>query len=326
MFRKFIILSFILIFTTLLHSKEKIVIFHAGSLSVPFSEIEKEFETNFPQYDILRESSGSRECARKITDIKRDADIMASADYKVIDDLLIPDYADFNLLFAKNEMIIAYTDKSKFASEITSQNWHQIFLKKDVKIGHSNPNLDPCGYRAVLVTKLAERYYNHKDFFQTLLGYSDHYNNGDENKSKVIVRAKETDLLGLLETGAIDYLYIYKSVAIQHSLKYINLPKELSLADFSMKDYYKTATFKIIGKKPDSWIEIKGEPMIYGITLIKNAPNTKGAVEFIKFLLSDSGINIIEKNGQEFIKPLIIIGDKAKYQKFFSYNGDTQSK
>jgi len=33
-------------------AKENIVVFHAGSLSVPFAEIEKVFESKYPQYDV----------------------------------------------------------------------------------------------------------------------------------------------------------------------------------------------------------------------------------------------------------------------------------
>ena len=178
-----------------------------------------------------REVSGSRKAARKVSDIKRATDVVASADYKVIDNLLIPKDAKFNVQFATNEMALAYTDRSKFSKEINADNWTDIVLKEGVKVGHSNPNSDPCGYRSVLVTKLASQYYKKPDFFKNLLGYTKAYKVGDENKEKVVVRPKETDLLGLLEVHALDYLFIYKSVAQQHNLQYITLPKEISLKD-----------------------------------------------------------------------------------------------
>ena len=178
---------------TLGFAKENIIIFHAGSLSVPFSEISKVFEAKYPQYKVLREPAGSRACARKITDIGKPADVMASADYKVIDNLLIPKNAKFDAHFATNEMVLAYTPKSKFANEINEKNWTKIFLRPGVKVGHSNPNLDPCGYRTMLVTKLAEDYYKEPGLFKKLFGYGDSYTNGEENKDKVVVRPKETD-------------------------------------------------------------------------------------------------------------------------------------
>jgi len=277
-------------------AKEDIVIFHAGSLSVPFAEIEKVFEAKYPQYDVKREPAGSRACARKITDIGKPADVMASADYKVIDNLMIPNHAKFNAQFATNEMVIAYTEHSKFANEINSKNWTKIFLKDGVKVGHSNPNMDPCGYRAMIVTKLAEDFYKQPGFFHKLFGYGESYSVGEENTDKVIVRPKETDLLGLLEAGLYDYLYIYKSVAEQHGLKYITLPEEVSLKSSKHAKYYKKATFKISGKTPGSWITKKGAPMVYGITVVQNSKspvNKKGAVKFVNFVLSKIGVLII---------------------------------
>jgi molybdate/tungstate transport system substrate-binding protein len=291
-----------------LFGAEKIVVFHAGSLSVPFSEIEKKFEAKYPQYDVVREAAGSRACARKITDLHKKADVMASADYKVIDNLLIPNYAKFNALFATNEMVIAFTPRSKYADQINSKNWTDILLKLGVKVGHSNPNLDPCGYRSILVTKLAGIYYNKPDFYNKLLGYGDYYRDGEENTDKIIVRPKETDLLGLLEAGAFDYLFIYKSVAEQHGLKYIELPPQISLKSKKYADYYKQVSFKVTGKKPGSFIVKKGAPMVYGITVIKNAPNKKGANLFVKFVLSPEGQAIMQKNGQGVINPPVIKG------------------
>lgn len=171
-------------------AKEPVIVLHAGSLSVPFAEIEKVFEEKYPQYDVQREPSGSIAAARKVTDLGRAADVIGSADYQVIDAMLIPNHAKFNAQFATNEMVLAYTDKSKFAKEINEKNWTDIFMKEGVVVGHSNPNLDPCGYRAVLVTMLAEKYYVKKGLYNALFNYGDHYEVGEENSKKVVVRPK----------------------------------------------------------------------------------------------------------------------------------------
>ncbi|MCK7522654.1 MAG: hypothetical protein MZV64_35710 [Ignavibacteriales bacterium] len=42
---------------------------------------------------VLLEAAGSLVCARKVTELKKPCDIVASADYFVIDKLLIPEYA-----------------------------------------------------------------------------------------------------------------------------------------------------------------------------------------------------------------------------------------
>ncbi len=298
---------FLFLAVTTLFGIEKIIVFHAGSLSVPFSQIEKKFESKYPQYDIVREAAGSLACVRKITDLHKKADVIASADYKIIDNILIPKYATFNALFATNEMVIAFTPHSKYSKVINSNNWTDILLKPEVKIGHSNPNLDPCGYRAILVIKLAEIFYNKPNFYKQLLGYGNYYTNGEENRKKIIIRPKETDLLGLLEAGMFDYLFIYKSVAKQHGLKYINLPPEINLGRKEYANFYKRASFKV-AVKPGIFVEKKGEPMIYSMTVLKNASNKKGADLFVKFILSSEGQNVLKQNGQKVLNPPMING------------------
>jgi molybdate/tungstate transport system substrate-binding protein len=135
----------------------KLTIFHAGSLTVPFAAIEKAFEAKYPEVDVLREAGGSTKMARLISEVGKQADIMASADFKVIDNNLIPDFARWNIRFASNQLVLCYTDNSRYAKEITSDNWYEILLKKDVQWGHSDPNLDPCGYRSLMVLQLAEK-------------------------------------------------------------------------------------------------------------------------------------------------------------------------
>ena len=138
-------------------SRAEVIIFHAGSLSVPLAAMEKAFEAVHPDIDILRESGGSRKCARKISDLHKPCDIMASADFSVIDRMLIPEYASWNIRFATNQMVLCYTGSSAFAKEIGPETWTDILGRQGVAWGHSDPNLDPCGYRALMVLQLAEK-------------------------------------------------------------------------------------------------------------------------------------------------------------------------
>jgi len=270
-----------------------LIIFHAGSLSVPLKQITKEFNVEYPDVNVMLEAAGSRKCARKITDIHKKCDIMASADYKVIDNLLIPEYADWNIKFASNEMAIVFNEKSRHHEEINKDNWYNILLKKDVAFGRSNPNADPCGYRAVLVSKLAETYYKQAGLAKKLLAKDENY-----------IRPKETDLLALLESNTIDYIFLYRSVAEQHGLKYILLPEEVNLKNPALADFYSTATVDISGKKPGETISKKGEAMVYGITVIKDAPNKRAAKAFIEFFLNkEKGMKIMEANGQPSVIP-----------------------
>jgi molybdate/tungstate transport system substrate-binding protein len=218
---------------------------------------------------------------------------MASSDYTVIDNLLIPEHADWNIKFASNEMVIAFGENSNRANNINQENWFDILLQKDVAFGRSDPNSDPCGYRALLVTILAEKFYNRPNLIEEITAKDQQY-----------IRPKEVDLLTLLETGTIDYLFIYRSVAVQHNLKYLVLPDETNLMKEDLSDFYKTASVSLTGKKPGTFITKAGEPIIYGVTIPKNAPNRKLAMTFLTFLLdADSGGAILEKKGQSFVVP-----------------------
>ncbi len=278
-------------------SKEKeLIIFHAGSLSVPFREISSEFQKQFPGISVKAEAAGSRACARKICDLQRECDIMASADHRVVANLLMPTYADFNIRFALNEMVIAYTDKSISSDKVTSDNWYELLLKDEVIFGRSEPNLDPCGYRTLMVFQLAEKYYE-------VAGLSD-----ELQKKDACMRPKETDLLVLLEAGEIDYLFIYRSVATQHGLKMILLPDEVNLKSAKFAELYNTATVSVSGKKVGQFITCRGEPMEYSVTIPKNSQNPEAAREWIALLLSKKGREIMERNGQPFIKQVRVDG------------------
>jgi molybdate/tungstate transport system substrate-binding protein len=283
-----IVCVFVLVSPLHARAGEKLIIFHAGSLSIPFREMAKAFTAQQAGVEVIREAAGSRTCARKITDLGRPCDVMASADYTVIENLLIPKYAAWNISFATNEMAVMYRPDSKYAKEINGQNWYRILLRKDVEYGHSDPNSDPCGYRSQLVWQLAEKYYHVPGLYEKLRAGCPERN----------VRPKETDLIALLEAGELDYLFIYKSVAMQHNMPFVNLPVNINLGSSRFSDFYRQSSIRISGKTPGSFIEKKGSPMVYGITIPKNAPHVKRAIQFVSFLLGPDGREIMKRNGQ----------------------------
>jgi molybdate/tungstate transport system substrate-binding protein len=283
--------------------KGKLIMFHAGSLSVPFAAMEKAFETKYPEVDLQREAAGSQACARKITDLKKPCDIMASADYKVIDKLLIPQYADWNIRFATNQLVLCYTEKSKDAQQVNKDNWFNILEKKGIVWGHSDPNLDPCGYRALMVLQLAEKYYKQPGLYERLLA----------NRPKANVRPKSVELVSLLQTGNMDYAWEYLSVAVQHGLKYILLPDEINLGNYRYDDFYSQAVVKVTGKQPGTFMDMKGGSVTYGITMIKDAPNREAAIAFLKYMLDpQGGLKVLKDQGQPPFVPCRVPIDKMK--------------
>ncbi len=299
--------------------EETLTIFHAGSLSVPLGQLEKDFsayaEKNLGyRVSFDDEASGSVMAVRKVTDLHKNADIVATADYTLIPQMLVPNYTDFYVLFATNEIVIAFTNGSKYANEINSTNWYEILAKPGVTFGFSNPNDDPCGYRSAMVMKLADLYYG-KPIFETLVEENTNIHaNGTHvyvpkdiqfKTGKVVMRPKETDLVGLVESGSLDYFFIYKSVAEQHHLRYIELPDKINLRDFKLAGYYSQVqiTLGSTGKT------ITAKPIVYGVTVLKNAPHRELAIEFLKYWLSSQGRSVFQKNYQDFLNPPIAFGN-----------------
>lgn len=275
-------------------AKDQVIIFHAGSLSVPFAKMEKIFEEANPTVDILREAGGSTKMARMISELNKPADIMASADFKVIDKTLIPENAEWNIRFATNQLVLCYTQKSRYANEVSAENWYDILGRKDVVWGHSDPNLDPCGYRSLMVLQLAEKYHNQPGLYDRLLA----------NRPERNVRPKSVELVSLLKTGNMDYAWEYLSVAVQHGLDYVTLDDHINLGNYRFDPFYKQAQVKVTGKKPGTWMTRTGKSCTYGITLVKDAPNRDGAVRFLEFLLApDGGLKILEEMGQPPFTP-----------------------
>jgi molybdate/tungstate transport system substrate-binding protein len=275
----------------------KLVIFHAGSLSVPFGDMEKAFEAKYPKVDIQRESGGSTKLARTITELGKPCDIMASADYEVIDTMLIPGAASWNARFATNQIVLCYTDKSKHAAEINDKNWAEILQRPDVVWGHADPNLDPCGYRSLMAIQLAEKFTGQAGLYDKVLA----------NRPEKNVRPKSVELISMMESGNMDYAWEYMSVAVQHGLKYVTFDDHINMSNYALEDYYKTAVVKVTGKKPGEFVEQKGGSITYGVTMLKNASNPEAAEAFLAYLLDpEGGLKILKDQGQPPLVPATV--------------------
>jgi molybdate/tungstate transport system substrate-binding protein len=258
-------------------------------------QISKTFETSHPDIKIIDQSGGSRTMARYISDLGKYCDIMISADYKVIDRLLIPNFARWNILFATNQIVLCYTNNSKYAKVINPDNWYDILTKKNVNYGYSDPNNDPCGYRSNIVLQLAEKYYKISGLYENMFS----------NLKKYNIRPKSVELISMLQTGNLDYAFEYLSVAVQHHLKYIKLPDQINLGNPKYESFYKQGYIDVTGKKPGEKIRKFGSTIVYGITLLNQSNHKTEAIEFLKYFLSkNGGLEILNNDGQPPLKKL----------------------
>ncbi len=271
----------------------QLVVFHAGSLAIPFRDMAAQFERLHPGVKVLREASGSRAAARKIADLGRPCDVMVSADFSVIDELLIPAHADWNLLFATNAMVLAYGAGLPVSQVPRLDNWSDLVSAPGARVGHSDPDSDPCGYRTLMVLQLA-----------ALEQHSTSLVSAVAANARQHIRPKASDLIALLEIRELDYAFLYKSVAVQHGLSFLELPASLNLADPGQATSYARARVVVSGAKPGTTIEKNGMAMAYGVTVPRNAPEPELALAFVEFLVTkEAGLAILEQHGQPALVP-----------------------
>lgn len=306
--------------------KTKLKVFNADSLMVPFAAIEKAFEARYPDVDVLIEGHGSIQVIRYVTELHAEVDVAAVADYSLLPMMMygaqLPDgagsYADWCIKFATNRLGIAYTASSKHAEEIDTSNWFEVLSRSDVRVGLSDPRFDSSGYRALMMCQLAEAYYGNDAIFENLLGndFSPPITVSQERGEATVVvpevlrpgrislRGSSIALLSTIESGDIDYAFMYESVAKQHGLRFLPLPAEIDLSSAEYADLYATVRCKLAFQRFASVEpEFVGEPIVYGITVPRNAPYPELAAEFIEFLLSPEGQTILSHTYQPPLVP-----------------------
>jgi molybdate/tungstate transport system substrate-binding protein len=266
-------------------SERRVTVFAAASLDQVLADLSDHLRQT-QGLDVEFEISGSQEAARKIAEYGRAADVLLVADYRVIDWIIGPEWAEWNIRYATNELVLGYTESSKFAGEITTDNWPEVILRPGVKVARADENLAPVGYQTLLCCQLASIKYadllNGRDLQAALL----------ERTTDDLVRPTVIGLVPLIGTRA-DYAFIYRSVAHGHNLPYIRLAPEVNFADAEQAEFYARARVEL----NDPQRTIQGAPILYGCTVPSNAPDAEAGAEFLAVLLGEEGREIMERNG-----------------------------
>lgn len=296
----------------------ELIVFHAGSLTKVVEDMGAVLSEEYG-IRVVNEPSGSVDAVRKVTDLGRSCDVLMVADYRLVRDMMFGGYADWVLVFASNEMVLAYTDKSLYADEVNSENWLEILLRNGVRVGFADPNRDPCGYRALMVLALASIRYGTEEPLRMLEDHASvtYVDNGTSvlidatelqpDSVKVFVREKSVDLVSLLEAGVLDYAFEYRNVAQVKGLKFVELPDEVNLANPDMNDLYSRVAVEIVGAG-GSTQTLSGSSIAYGVTVPDCVVHQKDAVRFVEFLLSEGGRQILVQDGFRPLENPFVVG------------------
>jgi molybdate/tungstate transport system substrate-binding protein len=284
-------------------SKEKVFVMYAASLIKTFEDVLGPAFQNDSGYPYEGEARGSVQVANMIIDGLRTPDFFVGAGTIPIKRLMnnTPPHADWLIKFGSAEMVIAYSPKSRFISDLDKARtgeipWYQVLSNPDLKFGRTDPELDPKGYYTIITAELADLYYNDSGIKRRILG--------DNRNTKQIF--PEEILKTILEQGQLDAVAAYRHEAVARGLPYITLPPQINLADPEYVDLYKRASYDLKDGQT-----IYGELIYFSYTIPTTVRNFDGAVSFGDFILSDNGTNILKDEGLNPISP-VIEGDTAK--------------
>ena len=309
-------------------AKTPLPVIVAGSFMLPMEDLEAQFEKLHPDIDVQIEGHGSIQVIRQVTELDKEADVLIVADHSLIPMMMYnttmtgsdKPYADWCLSFATNSLGLAYTNKSKYSSEINQSNWYQILARPDVTVGIADARLDSCGYRVFMTCQLAESYYDNASIFERLFNDSFTWpvtvslEDGiqtihvpeilEPKGKKLALRGDSVWLLSLLDSGDVDYAFEYRSVAEQQGYSFLALPPEIDLSSKNYSESYGNVMVKMDFQRFGSvQPEFTGEPIIYGLTIPNNAPHPDIAAEFVSFVLSAQGQAILANDDQPAIVP-----------------------
>ncbi len=248
-------------------------------------------------------SGGSLGLAREIA-ISHHADIFMPVALEAISPTYLGNYSPgWAIAFVSDQMSIVYTNTSinnvyarhalgnATMAMITNNTeyWYNFFYilsSGKIKVGISNPNTDPAGFRAWLVLKLAGYLYaNNTDFF---------YKRMIKNKGNVTGQ-HAAELVAPLISGDINFLFIYKSTAIVKKLNYIDLSPQINLGDVKYSSFYHSVNYTLVNGI------VYGAPIYLFITIPKTVVNYNVSVQFVMFTIKHS--ELLEKFGLRALKP-----------------------
>jgi len=123
-------------------------------------------------------------------------------------------------------------------------------------------------------------------------------------KANVILRDSSMQLVPLLETGIMDYCFLYLSNAKQYGLQYVEFPDEFNLGNPQFEELYENVTVRFeLQRFATVGLDRLGKTIYYGFTIPNNSVQKDLAVEFAEFLLGGEGRSIFESAWHPILVP-----------------------
>jgi molybdate/tungstate transport system substrate-binding protein len=219
-------------------------------------------------------AGGSNKLANEIKGKLRRGDVFVSANTKADEQLMGQENGDWvrwYVAFAESPLVIGYNPSSRFVNDLKNKSWYEVLSDPGLKLGRTDPKLDPKGALTIELLKRAEVFYSKPDLSQQILGAPD-------NPRQVL---PEETLIGRLQSGQIDVGFFYSTETSDAKIPTIKLPDEIA---------------------PKAH---------YTVTILRDAPNPTGAEGFASFLLGPNGRAILKEHALELLKLSLSGDEKA---------------
>ena len=251
----------------------EVVVFHSVTLTGALGEIAVALEHETPGLRVRLQPSEGTLAVRKLTELGLKADLVVVGDSLELAPLVEARRIRSATLFATDEIVLAHQDHSRFTDEIATTNWTEVLGRPDVRLGCADPATSDAGLHAQLAWQLA----------------------GQPGLRARCAREQtvpgELELVALLESRAVDYVFLHRSTAEGHRLKTTALPKEWNLSQRELEDAYRTASVTIAGTPRP------GAAIACAAAIPEDAQNPAGARVLLDALLSSSGKRALARAG-----------------------------
>jgi molybdate/tungstate transport system substrate-binding protein len=223
---------------------------------------------------------------------------------------LEPKFTKWYVQYAGNSMVVAYNPNSKYASQFKAyadgskplSGLFTLLQTPGLKLGRTDPNIDPQGRDFIYMLELAQMYYHlPSDTVAKILGTTDY---GTATSPQIYA---ESALDATLQSGQLDASSAFLTQAIELHLDYIPLPSAINLGDVALAAQYAKATVTITSN--GAKVTKSGSPQWIDITIIGKP--TPAATAFVKYTLSPAGLAIYKAGGFKLATP-VVTGDTSE--------------
>lgn len=265
----------------------EVVVFFDQALSGPLSEVAERLRAESPGLRVRLEPSDPALTLRKPAELGLEADLLVVGEEARFAGLRGAKTVAWTLSFATDEVVVAHKDHSRFTDEISTANWTEVLQRPGVSLGCAEPWTSPVGAHAALSWDLA----------------------GQQALNSRCARERtvpgETELIALLESRAVDYVFLHRSTAEGHHLKVTPLRPEWNLGRLELAGAYATASLR----RGDA--EVRGGPLACALAVPEAARNREGAFRVARALLAEAGRKALERAGYRPLVPAVATAPEA---------------